>query len=93
MMLASSHVSESLGLTGCTRINDVNEHTGVFGIVHALSATVIAAITSGKFPNGQDVMQGTWTAVPLAAGDTIYGYFTAIQLVSGDVVVYNLTRP
>jgi len=83
-------VSSSLGRRGSTYITDTNAHTGTFGCIQALAATVIATLVSGTDHAGSAVMSGTLTNVPLPAGVSIYGSFTSITLTSGTVVAYNL---
>ncbi len=92
-MITGQYNFLALGLNGSERINDGVEHTGNFCAVHALAATVIDVLVSGKHPgDNTDVMQGDLTSIPLVAGDNYFGYFTSITLASGDVVVYKLKR-
>lgn len=91
-MLTGSYISETLGLNGSTYITDTATHTGTFGIIQALSDTVISALVSATFTDGTAVMTGTLAAISLPAGVSLYGSFTSVKLTSGVVVAYNLKR-
>lgn len=82
--------SLTLGRQGSTYITDTAVYTGNFGVIQALSATVIAYLISATSENGDTVMQGTLTSVPVPAGVCIYGHWLSFQLTSGKVLAYNV---
>lgn len=83
-------LSSSFGRQGSTYITDTDAHSGRFGIIQALASTVIESLTSATNENGDVIVAGTLTTVPLPAGVCIYGYFTDIRLQSGKVMAYNV---
>lgn len=83
-------VSASLGRTGSTYVTDTSAHTGNFGIIQALEATVIAAMTSATDAVGTTIMSGTLTNIAVPAGVSIYGHFTSVTLASGRAILYNI---
>lgn len=63
---------------------------GQFAIIHALTATVIATMTTenpGLIQTPGDT-DGVVTSVALAAGDEIEALITAFTLTSGSVIAY-----
>jgi hypothetical protein len=65
--------------------------TGRFGTIQALTATVIATITTeapGQVLNSTKT-SGTITNVTLPAGSTFKGNITTFALTSGSVIAYN----
>lgn len=84
--------NQNLGQLGGIYVADTANHTGgAWGTIQALSATVIASLTSGVGANGQPLLTGTLTAIPLPAGSSLNGYFTQFQLTSGNVVAYTVS--
>jgi len=69
---------------GFEYISDTLAHTGRFGELYALEATVIASATI-KGAGGN-----AFTAVPIPAGGSIYGVFESVTLTSGKVIAYDL---
>lgn len=91
----SAPISMSVGQLGSLLIADGDPHTGNFGIIYALQATVIAELISSTAADGNPLHvnaagSGTWATVPLPAGAAIYGHFTSITLTSGTVIAYNI---
>lgn len=78
VVAVQNKLNGSIIITGTARI------TGNFTSIYALSATVIALIESA----GNGAIQGTLTAVPLAANGEIVGNIQAITLTSGSVIAY-----
>ena len=69
---------------GFELITDTAAHTGRFGRLYALEATVINTATV------QNASGNTFSAVPLPAGGAIDGLFTSVTLTSGKVVAYKV---
>jgi len=68
---------------GIERVTGAASSTnGPFVSIQALAATVIASLTGG-----QDAT-GTFTAIPVPAGTTVYIKCTGFTLTSGDVLAY-----
>lgn len=69
---------------GFEYISDNVAHTGRFHEIYAIATTIIAsAVIENQTGN-------TFTAVPLAAGDSIKGVFTSVTLTSGKVIAYKI---
>lgn len=62
-------------------ISDTAVHTGEWAKIQAITAAVIATVTS-------DTIKGTLTTITLPAGGVLFGHFTSIQLTSGTVMAY-----
>ncbi len=77
-------VAEISGYNGGVIITGTAKITGAFSKIEALTATVIALIES----EGNGALQGTKTAVSLAAGAKITGNIQSVTLTSGSVVAY-----
>lgn len=83
-------VQDVKGRTGGLYVSDTATITGNFAVIHALTATVIATMTTEQpgiiqTPNGTT---GVVTSVALAAGDEIFGDITTFALTSGTVIAY-----
>lgn len=77
-----SYLATGLGLYGVKSVTNTATNTGNFWIYHALTDSVIAAITyadGSSGPVGQTVK----------AGDRIYGQITSLTLTSGTGELYN----
>lgn len=61
-------------------ITDTGAHTGDFDSVKAQTDSVLALVSSN--------IGGTISAVPVAAGDTIFGKFTSVTFSSGEGFAY-----
>jgi len=86
----SAPVSLSLGQLGSEIIDDTEEHTGDFGIIYALQSCVIGTLVTANKANGDPIMRGTLTSIPLPAGAALYGRFTSITLSSGYAFAYDI---
>lgn len=72
-----------LGELGKILLTDTSAITGKnIAIVHALTDCVIASATD------ETLDSGSYAALALKAGDSIFGIFTAITLTSGTAVLY-----
>jgi hypothetical protein len=78
------------GQLGSTFIGDTAPYTGQWGQIYCLAPAVFSVLTSGADSQGQPIMKGNLTTLPLAAGQSIYGLFTSITLTSGKIIAYNV---
>lgn len=86
----ASFVQDVKGRSGSLYVSTTAVITGKFSVIHALTATVIATITTEgpgwlQTPGDTD---GTVTSVALAAGDEIFADITTFTLTSGTVIAY-----
>ncbi len=77
-------VYEQSGYNGGVIITGTAKSSGAYTKIVALTATVIALIES----EGDGALQGSKTAVSLAAGSEITGNIQSVTLTSGSVVAY-----
>lgn len=70
------------GEAGALFVTDTSAHAGDFESITALTATVIAAMTSST-------ITGTLAGMTLPAGTTIFGRISTFTLTSGTVLAYN----
>lgn len=75
-------VNNLMGENGGTYITGTGATNGNFQAYQALTATVIASMTSAR-------ISGTLTSISVPAGSIIYGHFTSITLTSGTGIAYN----
>jgi hypothetical protein len=85
LAISAQNVADVNRRSGGVIIGGTTAVTGKFGEIYALSATVVAALTSVS--PGQ--LTGDATALPIPAGSSIFGNFTSITLTSGKVIAYN----
>ncbi len=83
--ISAQNVSDVNHRSGGVIIGDTATHTGKFGEIQALSATVVATIVTVS----PGILTGVVTAIPIPAGTSIFGNFTEITLTSGKVIAYN----
>jgi len=69
---------------GFEYISDDVAHTGRFHEIYAIETAIIAAAVI------ENQTGNLFTAVPLAAGDSIKGVFTSVRLTSGKVIAYKI---
>jgi len=74
-------LSVGLGGNGVEAVTGAGTHTGLFGVYHALSDTVIASVT---YSDGSTFTGGS----TVKAGDQIAGNITSIVITSGTGELY-----
>jgi len=74
-------LSVGLGGNGVEAVNGAGTHTGLYGVYHALTDTVIASVT---YSDGSSFTAGS----TVKAGDQIAGNITSIVITSGTGELY-----
>lgn len=82
------NAAAAAGQYGLQLVTNTDEATGPFGAITALVDTVFTSVTAEQdFP-----MSGSFSAVTLKAGASIFGRFAKFKLASGAAVGYILPR-
>src|SRR5258705_10498683 len=83
----ASYLGTGLGLGGVDHIADASAHTGDWWCLHAVSDSVISAIT---YVSGTS--SGSLSGATILAGDRIYGNIISVTLTSGRIEMYRALK-